>query len=63
MYQYGVKLLNDNSISDDEVIMSLPTDDQGFADYAYGKELREGEGYGTEYVIVRRKVGEWEVVE
>ena len=55
-YQYGVKLTGD-----DDVIMSLPTDDQGFGDLS--ADLREGEGYGTKYVIVRREVGEWEPVE
>lgn len=54
-YQYGVKRIND-----DEMIMSLPTDDMGAVVYA--EDLLSGDGFGKNYSLVRREVGEWETV-
>lgn len=55
-YQYGIKRLKD-----DEMIMSLPTDDMGVVVYA--KDLFEGNGFGKDYIMVRREVGDWEQVQ
>lgn len=58
MYQYGVKALAGGKLTEDEdLLMYLPNDGEESEDLI--RDIRSGEGYGTDYVIVRREVGEW----
>lgn len=62
MIQYAVKALSGGVLNDDDedLLMYFPDDGQESQDIM--DDLRGGEGYGTDYVIVSREVGEWNVV-
>lgn len=61
MYEYGVKALAGGKLTegDEDLLMHITNDDDA---EAIIEDIKSGEGYGRDYVIVRREVGEWNEV-